>query len=377
MRLPGFDRVKRLYWSLRADLKDIHALVFDPLLSKTYYPEQPRKSKAATAIDLLSWWIRYREVNRYYYTFGLDRADANEQMVMPYRQFETIRGAANLHPPILAAYYQNSYNYVCVMRDKMLFAQVATSQGIPVPKTLATCLSTDLLWADTGRRMPLEELLLDTSLCIDCVCKPVDGIMGADVFLLKIEHGEILINHVKATLETLKSRLSARYLLQTRITQHQALAQLHPESVNTLRLITFNNDGKVELFLAALRIGTNGKTTDNWAGGGILVAVNHEKGLLHTDGYFKPAFGQRIQQHPDTGIVFDGFAVPYFEQAVALATRLHEGLPGLHSVGWDLAITPDGPVIIEGNDDWDGNLAMVLVPDFPTRFMSMFHQSPS
>ena len=51
--------------------------------------------------------------------------------------------------------------------------------------------------------------------------------------------------------------------------------------------------------------------------------------------------------------------------------RMREALPGIHSIGWDVAISPDGPIIIEGND-WEGRIPMVLEPDFRRRFLQMY-----
>lgn len=63
---------------------------------------------------------------------------------------------------------------------------------------------------------------------------------------------------------------------------------LHSSSVNTIRLGTFNVDGKVIPFTGALRIGANGKSVDNWATGGIVVSINLQTGKLQSDGLFKP-----------------------------------------------------------------------------------------
>jgi hypothetical protein len=47
-------------------------------------------------------------------------------------------------------------------------------------------------------------------------------------------------------------------------------------------------------------------------------------------------------------------------------------LYGIHSIGWDIAITDNGPIFIEGNDDWDGTIAMSLESDFKSRFLEMY-----
>jgi hypothetical protein len=102
------------------------------------------------------------------------------------------------------------------------------------------------------------------------------------------------------------------------------------------------------------------------------VSVDPVRGSLRGDGYFKPGYGGRAAQHPNSGVVFDGFQIPYFREAVELVSQLHRHLRGVHSIGWDVAITPTGPTIIEGNDDWEGGIPMVLERDFRERFLRMY-----
>jgi Sugar-transfer associated ATP-grasp len=362
-RLPGI--------SLKG-AKAIYGLIEGGIDSHSYYPEADRKSKLTILRELIWWWIRHGEVNKYYYLYGLDRLGANADSVMPYRHFRALRNSRNLRPDNLSAHYRKSYNFVCVLRDKFLFSQLASSLGFPVPKPWALCSAHSLFWIESATHAPLEHLASNTGLGIDGVCKPVDGIMGASIFLLKVANGRLFIDGAEASIDALRSRLSSRHLLQTRLKQHPALASLHPRSINTLRLVTFNQNGSIVLFSAGLRIGTGGTSKDNWSAGGILVSVDADSGTVRGMGYMKPAFGRRVERHPDTQVVLDGFVVPEFDHAVALAKKFHAHLPGIHSIGWDIAITPEGPVFIEGNDDWDGAVPMVLEPGFRQKLTSMY-----
>ena len=57
----------------------------------------------------------------------------------------------------------------------------------------------------------------------------------------------------------------------------------------------------------------------------------------------------------DSGIVFSEFTIPFLSEACEQAKYFHSMLPGLQSIGWDIAIGNDGPVFIEGNDNWEIN----------------------
>ena len=139
-----------------------------------------------------------------------------------------------------------------------------------------------------------------------------------------------------------------------------------------LRIVTFNIASDIKVFSAVLRAGTGRRFTDNWNTGGIIVRVDLETGRLAGKGLFKPTFGLSTAVHPDTGVPLDGFEIPHLTRAVQLVRELHRFFYGLHSIGWDIAITEDGPIVIEGNDDWDGSLQMALEDRFRERFLEMY-----
>jgi hypothetical protein len=59
-----------------------------------------------------------------------------------------------------------------------------------------------------------------------------------------------------------------------------------------------------------------------------------------------------MEAHPDTGRRVAGEMLPSWPEARDLALEAHRRFPTLGSVGWDVALTPDGPVLVEGNPVW-------------------------
>jgi hypothetical protein len=320
---------------------------------------------------LVSWFLRLGYNNTYYYVYGLDRMGSKRPDVLPYVRFRRIRNRENLRTG------KAPYNYVCVLRDKFLFAQFASSLGLATPKCFALLNRDGITWLNENRTAPLESLLERATPHIDGFCKPVGGIQGDGAFPLTIGEGELRVKGKILSLAELREKLNDEYLLQERIQQHPHVSALNPTSINTIRLITFCRGSTVTLFSAAMRIGTLGKSVDNWAAGGLIVSADPTRGSLRGDGYFKPGYGGRAAKHPNSGIVFEGFQIPYFREAVELVSQLHRHLRGVHSIGWDVAITPDGPTIIEGNDDWEGGIPMVLERDFRERFLRMYASQQS
>ena len=61
-------------------------MVNDPGYSATYYPEGKPKSKFTIAFEMLMWVIRYREINKFYYVYGMDIKNIHrENEIIPYR----------------------------------------------------------------------------------------------------------------------------------------------------------------------------------------------------------------------------------------------------------------------------------------------------
>ena len=145
------------------------------------------------------------------------------------------------------------------------------------------------------------------------------------------------------------AELSERgYLAEQFLQSDEELARFHPESLNTLRVITFRKGNRFEVFGAGLRVGNKGLHVDNAHGGGIFCEIDPKTGRIITDGLDE--HGNNYLSHPMTGVSFRGQQIPYWPQVVELCRRASMMLPCLHVVGWDVAILPGGRLeLIEGN----------------------------
>lgn len=345
--------------------REILGLTFDPRLSRSYWPGQPRKSRLRIAGELIGWLIRTGEANNFYYAYGLDLKSANRDDLMSYRRFQWLRNRCNLRLD------GASYNYVCILRDKFVFGQFASSLGIPTPKNLALLDEQNVTWLDRNETAPLESLADHAAPGLDGFCKPLAGMQGDDVFPLRIDQRRFFCAQTPMSLDELRARLAGRSLFQQRIDQHPLMNRLNASSVNTLRLISFCDGAEATVLYGVLRIGVPPSNVDNWAAGGLIVSIDLERGELRGDGFFRPGAGVRTPVHPAGGTRFHGFSLPHFAEAMAMVKRLHEYLPNVYSIGWDVAISTAGPVIVEGNDDWDAGCLMVLEQGFRQEFLEL------
>ena len=59
-------------------------------------------------------------------------------------------------------------------------------------------------------------------------------------------------------------------------------------------------------------------------------------------------------RHPPSCAYLPGFQIPFWPVLTACVRRAMDRVPGMGYVGWDIAVTPDGPELIEGNWHWPG-----------------------
>ncbi|MHC1786594.1 MAG: sugar-transfer associated ATP-grasp domain-containing protein [Christensenellales bacterium] len=130
------------------------------------------------------------------------------------------------------------------------------------------------------------------------------------------------------------------------VIQHPLMASLCPSSVNTVRISTILGDKREGIVYAFLRIG-NGKVMDNVDCGGMAARVDLDSGRLLTVAADKQ--GRTFTHHPITGTAIIGFQLPFFAEAKALCLEAMHVVPQLRYVAWDVALTADGPRLIEGN----------------------------
>lgn len=138
--------------------------------------------------------------------------------------------------------------------------------------------------------------------------------------------------------------------------QHPRMHALHPDSLNTARVVTqVTADGKVDIVGCILRMGV-GINTDNLSTGGIACPVDIATGQVTGPGVSFDITKGEFETHPTTGVTLNGFQIPHWNAVTELCrTTATEFLPN-RSVGWDVAVTEDGPVLIEGNHDWGARL---------------------
>ena len=135
------------------------------------------------------------------------------------------------------------------------------------------------------------------------------------------------------------------FIAEELIKQSEALAKFHPQSVNTLRLNTIRCKDSIVVWQCILRYGIGSNVVDNAHFGGCFSAID-DNGYAFAAGDVKR---HKYTVHPDSGVPLTGFKVPDWEQACEMVRHLATEVGGLRYIGWDLAHTDKGWILVEAN----------------------------
>ncbi|MHB1355644.1 MAG: sugar-transfer associated ATP-grasp domain-containing protein [Anaerolineae bacterium] len=141
-------------------------------------------------------------------------------------------------------------------------------------------------------------------------------------------------------------------IVEEPIVQHEALQELNPSCVNTIRVITVRTETRVDIIGTVLKIGVDGNKVDNMNSGGIASAIDLGTGRLLRPSISLSIGDSQYNVHPDTKVPIPGFQVPLWDSVIDLACCAASVVPSVRTVGWDIAVTPAGAILVEGNDNW-------------------------
>lgn len=194
-----------------------------------------------------------------------------------------------------------------------------------------------------------EENLVLSSLFIK---KIYSSSSGAGIYRIRKQD---TTNNIESVIEIYNEIIKSEYLIQEGVIQHPDLNKLNPASVNTVRIDTLlDREGNINVLSAYLRLSLREHYVDNIGSGGCMVGINTGSGTLKKYAYpdFKVYGPETYTCHPVTGVPFEGFKLPYFDDVKSLVVRAASLMPGLRIIGWDVAFSENGPIIIEGNSDY-------------------------
>jgi hypothetical protein len=252
--------------------------------------------------------------------------------------------------------------------NKALLYGVCRAAGIPIPEVYAFLYTGGQGMTYRGgmvRTATDWERFFGEECPSPFVVKPTLGHHGMGVWVvvrtgtkLTLHTGELL--SVEAFVRILRAdRRFEGLLVQKRMMNHELFGSLIAgRGLATLRMITFQRTpGACDILHADLKIPLGDNVISNLSlgkSGNMVAEVCLETGTLTGGLQLLPGIGSiAVEMHPETGAVLSGFQVPFWHEIRALAVRAAAAVTPVRTVGWDVIVTPEGPMVLEGNIFYD------------------------
>jgi hypothetical protein len=241
---------------------------------------------------------------------------------------------------------------VAPLNDKVGFAGHARRAGLAVVETLAVI-------GDDGGRTGGGELP-----ATDLFVKPLAGrggrgaqrwtyLPGTDSFRRAERGGDVPRDRLPAELAGEVASTGLPVMVQRCLVNHPDLADLALDALATCRVITILDErGEPQPVIAIIRMAAvRGAVVDNMHRGGLAAPVDIDTGVMGAaSGYAVAGPAPRYTHHPVTGGPIGGRKVPLWDGVRALAVEAHRAFRPRVLVGWDIGVSPSGPVLVEGNE---------------------------
>ena len=285
----------------------------------------------------------------WYYIFELYRPGEGRRAGAYLTRGETKHGAYML--------LANARGSSSPLGDKEAFARFCAERQVNALPVLLSVHDGDLRWgAETAEMLPKRDLFV----------KPVHGRGGrgaerwdyaGNCAYTNCENGSATAAQLIEQLRRLSQWQP--YLVQERARNHPAMRNLTNGALNTIRMIScLDEREQPELIGAVLRIAVGGNVTvDNVHAGAIAASVDLAKGRLGQATYMGvDARRPWLDCHPDTGARISRRILPMWDEVCDLVRRAHFAFQDWAVIGWDVAITAEGPFLVEGNSGPDIDL---------------------
>ena len=251
------------------------------------------------------------------------------------------------------AHLQPRHDDIAKIDDKVCFFEHCRALGLPTPPIIA---------AFNYKGTPFRWLATEALPPSDLFVKPIDryGGAGAAVWTFDPDSSTWASDGQRCDQQAfLAHHRDLEAIVQPRVRMHRDLQHLSPYGLSCLRAMTLRyRNGEIAFLGALVKIAAGRYAVDNYWTGALIAPIDSDSGRIGPGVARDPLRGTFFV-HPDTRGPIDGCVIPSWPEIPRLLARAHRSVPGLTSVGWDVAITDDGPSIVEGNVNWNVELLQV------------------
>ena len=131
------------------------------------------------------------------------------------------------------------------------------------------------------------------------------------------------------------------------IVQHPDIARLNPDAVSIVRFYSVTGPEASYLFAPVFTAATN-KDISNGCQDALTAMIDIRTGEVISDAVDQNNISD-YPVHPVTGVPFKGLKLPFWQETIDMMRKAVPLADKISNIGWDVAITEEGPLIIEAN----------------------------
>ena len=247
-----------------------------------------------------------------------------------------------------------------IARDKPTFSALLRGLNLPIPETQAIVHPTrDYPGAISLRgREDICRFLRDEA-NYPIFGKPFDSVCSMGTAKINAydpaQDAAILGDGTAVSVEVIAEvidDLGLAYLFQTLLRPHEDIEALIGPCVSSVRMFVMSDENGCSLFRAAWKIPATANDADNfWREGNILAGVDVVTGKIGRTLVRTQSGTEPIAEHPITGVAFDSMTFPHWDQMRETVLAAANQIPSCHFQGWDVALTDQGPILVELEGD--------------------------
>lgn len=267
--------------------------------------------------------------------------------------------------------FTSHLQWFATAHDKLVFYTMMSALGFPVPKLLAVCRAIgDFQAVPVLRDAESVASHLRDGMTYPFVGKPATGMRsvgfaGVDAYEAE---GDLLVlsdDRQVAVDEFTKEVLGFiedGYIFQEKLHSHEQVAEICGDRLATVRMVVLLGTDGPELFRTVWKIPAGPNIADNfWRTGNILAAIDPETGRVCRAIQGAGPDQVELDRHPDTGTPIIARTVPLWPDLKKVCLAAAGAFPRIRMQAWDIAICPQGPVLMEVNIGGDFNLPQLAV----------------
>lgn len=260
----------------------------------------------------------------------------------------------------------NRSDWSIIADDKVCMYSMLRNAGLCIPETQA-------LYHPRGRTFP-GAVTLDSTASIasflragvryPVFCKPTLGCGGNSVMALKGYDAStdqvIAFDGIGTPVTSFADKVVAMagerqewgYLFQDKLEPHADLRAITGSGISSFRVLILSGRNGIEISHVVWKIIAGDAIADNYhfgTTGNLLAGVDPITGHVYRVVQGVGLSLKHIERHPKTGKQILGFKIPAWKEIREHCLLAARSVPMLQWQHWDVALTDDGPVILELN----------------------------